>query len=330
MNDFQSVHEENRVTPEVGIRLDRALANALPDLSRNRIKSLILDGLVSTAGATILDPSYTVKPSDVFDIRIPQPVPSALAGEAIPLNIVFEDPSLIVIAKPAGLIVHPGAGRPSGTLVNALIRHCGKSLSGIGGVKRPGIVHRRDKDTSGLMGVAKTNRAHSSLAAQFEAHSVDRAYRAIVWGVPTPRLGKITGNIGRNRRNRTKMSVTVEERGKWALPCYRTLAALDDAVSLVECHLATGRTHQIRVHKTHIGHPLIGDPVYGRATRNRRGSLSPEARKIIGNFERQALHAAELGFKHPDSGERLHFTDPLPADMQLLKNALNLKYSKNN
>ena len=228
------------------------------DSSRSRIKNLILNGLVSTAGVTITDPSYTVKPSEVFDIKIPQVATSKLTAEKIPLRIIFEDTSLLVIDKQAGLTVHPGAGQPSGTLVNALIAHCGESLSGIGGVKRPGIVHRLDKNTTGLIVVAKTDQAHVALSAQFEARTVERAYLAFVWGVPTPRLGVIGGNIGRSRRNRTKMAVVSEGRGKRALTRYRTLAVLSNVASLVECRLGTGRTHQIRVHMTHIGHPLVG------------------------------------------------------------------------
>ncbi len=323
MSDVLADSDVHLVATEAGLRLDRALADALPDLSRSRIKHLISNGLVSTAGATITDPSYRVKPAEVFSVTVPQPAESALVGEDIPLDIVFEDESLLVIDKPAGLTVHPGAGQPSGTLVNALIAHCGNSLSGIGGVKRPGIVHRLDKDTSGLIVVAKSDSAHASLTAQFEARTVDRAYRAIVWGVPMPPNGEIEGNIGRSHRNRTKMTVVRSDRGKPALTRYRLLRAFGDTTCLVECCLATGRTHQIRVHMTHIGHPLIGDPVYGRTTSNRRAGLSTEAAKMANSLGRQALHAVKLGFKHPVSGARLKFESKLPQDMQLLKDHLN-------
>lgn len=307
-----------QVAAEAGIRLDRALADALPDLSRSRIKNLILGGLVGTAGSTITDPSYRVKPAEVFSVTVPQPTEIALEGEDIPLDIIFEDESLLVIDKPAGLTVHPGAGQPSGTLVNALIAHCGNSLSGIGGVKRPGIVHRLDKDTSGLIVVAKSDSAHASLATQFESRTVDRAYRAIVWGVPMPPNGEIEGNIGRSHKNRTKMTVVRSDRGKPALTRYHLLTAFGDTTSFIECRLATGRTHQIRVHMTHIGHPLIGDPAYGRATSHRRAELSSEALTIATSLGRQALHATELGFEHPNSGAALKFESKLPHDIQLL------------
>ena len=307
MIDVQAVNQEHQVAPEAGKRLDRALADILPDLSRSRIKNLILNGLVSTAGVTITDPSYTVKPSEVFDIKIPQVATSKLTAEKIPLRIIFEDTSLLVIDKQAGLTVHPGAGQPSGTLVNALLAHCGESLSGVGGVKRPGIV----------------DQAHVALSAQFEARTVERAYLAVVWGVPTPRLGVIEGNIGRSRRNRTKMAVVSEGRGKRALTRYRTLAVLSNVASLVECRLGTGRTHQIRVHMTHIGHPLVGDTDYARKTSLQHASHSVETSEAIKNLGRQALHAAELGFEHPESGERMHFTTPLPADMELLEKCFN-------
>ena len=323
MNDNLADSEVHQVAAEAGLRLDRALADALPNLSRSRIKSLISDGLVSTTEATITDPSYRVKPTEMFTVTVPQPAESALLGENIPLEIVYEDTCLLVINKPAGLTVHPGAGQPSGTLVNALIAHCGDSLSGVGGVKRPGIVHRLDKDTSGLIVAAKSDAAHASLAAQFEARTVDRAYRAIVWGVPLSRQGEIEGNIGRSHRNRTKMAVVRSDRGKHALTRYRVLTAFRDAAALVECRLATGRTHQIRVHMTHIGHPLIGDPVYGRSTPHRRAMLSEATAEMAASLGRQALHAAELGFDHPPSGQRLAFESALPNDMQLLTDRLN-------
>jgi 23S rRNA pseudouridine1911/1915/1917 synthase len=323
MSDTQTESEKHHVTPEAGLRLDRALADALPELSRSRIKTLITDGFVSPGEATITDPSYRVKPGDAFIVTVPQPTESLLEGEDIPLAIVYEDKALLVIDKPAGLTVHPGAGQPNGTLVNALIAHCGDSLSGIGGVRRPGIVHRLDKDTSGLMVAAKTDAAHASLAAQFEAHSIDRAYRAFVWGTPIPLNGEIDGNIGRSRQNRTKMAVVRDGQGKTALTHYRTLSTFGRTVGLLECRLATGRTHQIRVHLTHIGHPILGDPAYGKSTVHRRSQISAATLDALKNLGRQALHAAELGFKHPISSERVNFQSTLPTDMQLLENCLN-------
>lgn len=323
MSDTQTEIEKHHVTPEAGLRLDRALADALPELSRSRIKSLITDGFVSPGEATITDPSYRVKQGDQFTVTVPRPAESALEGEDIPLEIIYEDDALLVIDKPAGLTVHPGAGQPNGTLVNALIAHCGESLSGIGGVRRPGIVHRLDKDTSGLMVAAKTDTAHASLAAQFEARTIDRAYRAFVWGVPIPLNGEIEANIGRSRQNRTKMAVVRDGIGKTALTRYRTLNTFGRTVSLLECRLATGRTHQIRVHLTHLGHPILGDPTYGKATAHRRSQISAETYTALEDLHRQALHAAELGFDHPISGERHRFDSPLPADMQLLEKCLN-------
>lgn len=322
MNKMPAENEKHLVTPEPGLRLDRALTDALPDISRSRIKTLINDGFVTAGEATITDASYRVKQGDQFVLEIPTPVDSALLGEAIPLNIQYEDDALLVIDKPAGLTVHPGAGQPRGTLVNALISHCGDSLSGIGGVRRPGIVHRLDKDTSGLMVAAKSDLAHAALAAQFEARTIDRAYHALVWGFPTPVAGEIDGNIGRSSRNRIKMAVVSEGRGKTALTRYRTLKVFAKAVSLVECRLATGRTHQIRVHMAHIGHSILGDPTYGRATPARRASLSPETVETIAKLGRQALHAAELGFDHPLTGERLLFKSTPPEDMRSVQECL--------
>tara|TARA_Y100001934_G_scaffold151214_1_gene181300 strand:- start:19304 stop:20293 length:990 start_codon:yes stop_codon:yes gene_type:complete len=310
------------VTPEAGLRLDRGLTDALPGLSRNRVKHLINDGLVAAKNGTITDPSYRVKPGDTFKISVPPPEDSVLRGEQIPLNIHYEDDFLLVIDKPAGLTVHPGAGQPNGTLVNALIAHCGDSLSGIGGVRRPGIVHRLDKDTSGLMVAAKSDAAHSALSTQFEARTIKRAYQAFVWGALTPSEGKIESNIGRSHRNRTKMAVVPDNRGKRALTHYRTIERFGLIATLLECRLATGRTHQIRVHLAHIGHPLLGDPNYGRSTDSRRSSLSLETNSLIAKLGRQALHATEIGFKHPLSGDYLNFTSPAPKDMQMLRHRL--------
>ena len=312
-----------------GERIDRLLANTLPDRSRSFLKRLIEDGCLDAAGehgATIIEPSYRVKPGERFLLRIPASVDPEPLGENIPLNVVFEDDDLIVINKPPGLVVHPAPGNLTGTLVNALIAHCGASLKGIGGVRRPGIVHRLDKDTSGIMVSAKTGPAHEGLTRQFADHSIERAYAAFVWGMPSPSQGTVEGNIGRSPRNRKKMAVLALG-GKTALTNYRTEAAYAaGAASLVECRLETGRTHQIRVHMAHIGHAVIGDPVYGGgSTRARMSQLSPEASNMIAGFRRQALHARLLGFEHPISGEFQQFEAALPDDLAAL--AQNLQKS---
>jgi 23S rRNA pseudouridine1911/1915/1917 synthase len=312
-----------------GERIDRLLANTLPDRSRSFLKRLIEDGCLDAAGehgATIIEPSYRVKPGERFLLRIPASIDPEPLGENIPLNVVFEDDDLIVINKPPGLVVHPAPGNLTGTLVNALIAHCGASLKGIGGVRRPGIVHRLDKDTSGIMVSAKTGPAHEGLTRQFADHSIERAYAAFVWGMPSPSQGTVEGNIGRSPRNRKKMAVLTLG-GKTALTNYRTEAAYAaGAASLVECRLETGRTHQIRVHMAHIGHAVIGDPVYGGgSTRARMSQLSPEASNMIAGFRRQALHARLLGFEHPISGEFQQFEAALPDDLAAL--AQNLQKS---
>ncbi len=300
-----------------GARLDKFLADTLPDLSRTRIKALIKDSQLTSSGATITDPSYRVKPDQTFNLTIPKATPAIPRGQAIALDVVYEDAALIVINKPAGMVVHPAPGNPDSTLVNALIGHCGDSLSGIGGVMRPGIVHRLDKDTSGLVVAAKTDAAHQGLTAQFASRSLSRIYQALVWGLPSPIADRIEGNIGRNPQNRKKMAV-VAEGGRTAVTHYRVLRNLDGVASLVECRLETGRTHQIRVHLAHIGYPVIGDPVYGRAGGRRRATLSPPAQDAAAGFSRQALHAWSLAFRHPVSGEDLRFETALPDDMDRL------------
>jgi 23S rRNA pseudouridine1911/1915/1917 synthase len=281
-----------------GARFDKWLAEAFPELSRSRLKVLIEEGQAQLDGATITDPSRRVKSGQLVELTLPAPEPAKPEAESIPLDIRYEDEHLLVINKAAGMVVHPAPGSPSATLVNALLAHCGDSLSGIGGVKRPGIVHRIDKDTSGLIVVAKNDIAHRKLAAQFAKHSLDRAYQALVWGVPTLPIGDIVGNIGRSTQDRKKMAV-LRVNGKTALTRYKVLKSWYGAVSLVECRLATGRTHQIRVHMAHIGHPLVGDPLYGRG-RPAVAKLLPEvARALLLAFPRQALHAVELGFLHP-------------------------------
>ncbi len=306
---------------DAGARLDAFLARAIPALSRTRLKRLIAAGRVRAGGGAVSDPAVKVKAGQNFAILVPESVDPRPAAQWIPLTVIYEDAALIVIDKPAGLVVHPAPGNPERTLVNALIAHCGASLSGIGGVRRPGIVHRLDKDTSGLMVVAKTDAAHAGLAAQFAAHTVERAYRALVWGVPHPAQGTIEGNIGRGPRNRKKMAV-LSRGGKPALSRYRVVERYGALASLVECRLATGRTHQIRVHLASRGHSVMGDPVYGRATAARKQALPPAAQAALDALGRQALDAYLLGFTHPTSGESLSFCKELPSDIKFLKDSL--------
>ncbi len=304
-----------------GERVDRALAARLPELSRSRLKSLIEEGRVRSGERTISDPSQRVKPGQNFVISIPDATAPEPLAEDIPLVVRYEDDALIVIDKPAGMVVHPAPGNEGATLVNALIAHCGASLSGIGGVRRPGIVHRLDKDTSGLLVAAKHDIAHRKLAADFASHEIERAYQAVVWGVPAKKSGEIEGNIGRHPVHRKKMTVLARG-GKPALTRYRVLKSFGRLASLVECRLATGRTHQIRVHLASIGHPLLGDPTYGRATPARLNALPPKVRAVVAGFKRQALHAWLLGFKHPVTGEALRWESPLPPDMLALISSL--------
>jgi 23S rRNA pseudouridine1911/1915/1917 synthase len=293
-----------------GERLDKALANA-SGLSRERVKALLGEGRISLDGKRADQPSLKPAAGTPFRIDVPQAIPAEAAAQDIPLSVVFEDEFLIVIDKPPGLVVHPAAGNLDGTLVNALLHHCAGQLSGIGGVARPGIVHRIDKDTSGLLVAAKTDAAHEGLARQFADHSIVRAYRAVVGGRPIPPAGIVRGAIARSSTNRKKMALVEDGRGKNAVTHYRTLEPLDSA-TLVECRLETGRTHQVRVHMGSIGHALLGDPVYGRTP--------PRLRPILSKlgFHRQALHAAELGFIHPVSGKSVHFSSELPEDMVTL------------
>lgn len=292
-----------------GGRLDKALAEA-SGLSRERVKALLGEGRVLLAGKAAAQASVKVADGTSFEIRVPAAIPAEAAPQDIPLTIVFEDEHLIVVDKPAGLVVHPAAGNLDGTLVNALLHHCRGQLSGIGGVERPGIVHRIDKETSGLLVVAKTDKAHEGLARQFADHSIERAYFAIVQGRPMPPAGTVSGFIGRSDHDRKKMAVLHElnKRGKHAITHYRTVEAFA-AASLVECRLETGRTHQVRVHMASIGHALLGDPVYGRTPTRFRPLLNQL------RFARQALHAAVLGFIHPVTGAALRFESALPADM---------------
>ncbi|MBR2268722.1 RluA family pseudouridine synthase [Sphingobium sp.] len=301
---------------QAGLRLDRALAELLPDLSRERIKALIVEGQIVSGGRS-LNPSMKVAVGQDYSISLPAPVALDAVAQDIPLDIVHEDADLIVVDKPAGLVVHPAAGNLDGTLVNALLHHCDGQLSGIGGVARPGIVHRIDKDTSGLLVVAKSDKAHEGLARQFKDHSIDRLYAAIVYGIPTPGSGTVDAWIGRSDADRKKMAVHREGRGKHAVTHYRVMERLRGA-AMVECRLETGRTHQVRVHMAHLGHPLIGDPVYGRDRKGFKSIL-----ETLG-FKRQALHAKRLGFIHPVTEEPLAFDSPLPADMQELLSELHV------
>ncbi len=323
----QEERHEVRAGPEAaGERLDRLLAGALPALSRSRLKALIEEGQVSADGKPVTSPAAKVKAGQTFAIIIPEARPVALEGQAIPLEILYEDKDLIVLNKPAGLVVHPAAGNPDRTLVNALIAHCGSGLegglTGIGGEQRPGIVHRLDKDTSGLMVAAKTEAAHQGLVEQFAARTIERSYLALVWGLPSPAAGTITGNIGRSPRNRKKMAV-LRRGGRPAETGYRVLKSFQNGkVSLVECRLKTGRTHQIRVHMAEAGHPLLGDPLYGRGDGRRAKALPARAQAALAALGRQALHAKTLGFQHPVSGDTLQFTCELPSDIGALIRSL--------
>ena len=284
------------------IRLDRFLTDALASLSRSRLKGLIEDGCVTQSGAIAGDPSAKVRAGDVYVVVVPAPVPAVPMAQKIPLDVVFEDDDLIVIDKPAGMVVHPAVGHADGTLVNALLAHCGSSLSGIGSVTRPGIVHRLDMGTSGLMVAAKNDNAHRHLSRQLEDRSLNRRYKALVWGVPQPREGDIEGAIGRNPANRKKMAV-VKKGGKPALTHYRVVKPIGARASLVECRLATGRTHQIRVHMAQRGHPVVGDPLYGGGAGRRLKGAPEDSGNVLRGLNHQLLHAFMIGFVHPRSGE---------------------------
>jgi 23S rRNA pseudouridine1911/1915/1917 synthase len=297
-----------------GWRLDRALAAAVPTLSRERLKALISSGSVTGPKGLVRDPAVKAV-AGTYEVTVPEPKPAHNEAQDIALDIVFEDDHLLIVDKPAGMVVHPAAGNFDGTLVNALLHHCAGRLSGIGGVARPGIVHRIDKDTSGLLVVAKTDVAHEGLAAQFAKHSIDRRYLAITAGVPIPPKGTIDAPLARSPVNRKKIAICKQGQGRRAVTHYRLIEPLADA-ALVECRLETGRTHQVRVHMASIGHPLLGDPAYGRPRAAHRDVLQRL------NFHRQALHAAELGFIHPVTRERLSFKSALPSDIQELYGAL--------
>ncbi|HEV7276477.1 MAG TPA: RluA family pseudouridine synthase [Devosiaceae bacterium] len=310
-----------------GNRLDAALAAAIPDFSRNRIKDLILAAAVAINGQTVTEPKYRIRQDDVLTLLAPPPVDAEPQPEAIPLDILFEDDSLIVINKPVGMVVHPAPGSLHGTLVNALLHHCGNSLAGIGGVRRPGIVHRLDRDTSGVMVVAKTETAHNHLSAQFADHGrtgpLHRAYIAYVWGHTQQARGSIDAPLGRDAHNRLKQAVRRD--GREAITHYAVEQRFGGDgwdVTRIRCELETGRTHQIRVHMAHIGHPLVADPVYASGYATKANRLPDAAQAAVRGLRRQALHAAQLGFEHPVNGEELHFEAPLPVDLVGLQEAL--------
>ncbi len=317
MDAPESIHHGTLDPEAAGWRLDRALAATFTTLSRERLKALTAAGKVTVDGSLARDPARKMKGGEAVSVSIPAPMTAEAVAQDIPLVVPYEDDHLLVVDKPAGLVVHPAAGNLDSTLVNALLHHCAGRLSGIGGVARPGIVHRIDKDTSGLLVVAKTDRAHVGLARQFADHSIERVYRAIVAGRPVPPAGTVDTWLARSPHDRKKVAVMPTGRGKHAITHYRTIEPLADA-TLIECRLETGRTHQVRVHMASIGHPLLGDPAYGRARGKLRDVLAKQ------NFRRQALHAATLAFKHPITNTRLSFTSHDPADLQELFRALRI------
>jgi 23S rRNA pseudouridine1911/1915/1917 synthase len=300
-----------------GQRADRFLAESIGTLSRARVKGLIEEGRATRDGAALRQPAEPVRAGALYVVTPPPLIDATPQPQTIPFPILYEDSALIVLDKPAGLVVHPAPGNEDGTLVNALLAHCGESLPGIGGERRPGIVHRLDRDTSGVMVVAKTEHALATLSAMFAARDLDRAYLALTWGLPAPTEGEIEGAIGRDPRDRKRMAL-VARGGKAALTRYRTQRSFYTAVSLLECKLATGRTHQIRVHLAAKGHPVLGDPVYLRRIPAAAARLPASARQAALDFPRQALHAATLGFRHPETSEYLSFSTPPPADFAAL------------
>jgi 23S rRNA pseudouridine1911/1915/1917 synthase len=312
-------------TVETADRLDRFLAAQFTDVSRSRFQRLIAEGHVTVEGETASDAGLRLKPGQVITIAIPEALPAEPQPQAIDLSIIYEDKDLIVIDKPEGMVVHPAAGHADGTLVNALIAHCGDSLSGIGGVKRPGIVHRIDKDTSGLLVIAKNDAAHQGLSEQFAAHGRDgrmeREYLAFVWGTPQRPQDKIETGIDRAPHNRQKMAVSRKAEAKLAITHYK-LEEKFAVTSLIRCQLETGRTHQIRVHLAHIGHPLLGDMVYGAGFKASVSTLTKTQRDAVNALKGQALHAAVLGFDHPRTGKHLRFETPLPPPLAALRSQL--------
>lgn len=335
-----STHVQLEVVAEhEGERLDRFISSSIEHYTRSRVKELIKKGHIRRGEKIILEPNCRIKPGDIYDVELPPAAAAVPLAEDIPLDIAYEDEHLIVIDKPAGLVVHPATGHWRGTLVNALLYHCGDSLSGVGGVKRPGIVHRLDRYTSGLMVVAKNDTAHLGLSEQFADHGrqgpLTRAYTALVWGEITPKNGTIESQIGRSPKNPLKMDV-LKEGGKFAITHYETIETYgvqeisnrsamklgqnNAAVSKITCRLETGRTHQIRVHMTHIGHPLLSDPLYGTGFKTKADILPQKLQHAVEKLKRQALHASVLGFSHPVTGEYLEFSSNLPKDMEKLEN----------
>jgi 23S rRNA pseudouridine1911/1915/1917 synthase len=318
-DDTPALFETRAGPADAGARADRFLAAAIGSLSRSRVKALMEAGHATRDGAGLTDPAEAVRAGALYALRIPPPEPATPVAQSIPLTILHEDRDLIVLDKPAGLVVHPAPGNLDGTLVNALLAHAGDDLPGIGGEKRPGIVHRLDKDTSGVMVVAKTERAHHALSEAFATRDLDRSYLALCWGLPQPPSGIVETAIGRHPVDRKRMAVLdgrEAARGKPALTRYALERGFGAGCALVRCTLMTGRTHQIRVHMAHIGHPLVGDPVYLRRIPAAARSVPEPARQALLGFPRQALHAASLGFRHPTTGETLRFETPLPTDMQ--------------
>ena len=325
---FMEIDTNIVITPEVdelssGVRLDKFLAACAKELSRSQIQRLIEQGMVSCDDNLVTDNAYKVKIGDAFQIEIPPPEEPEPIAENIPLDVVFEDDDLIVVNKPAGMTVHPAPGAYHQTLVNALLFHCQGNLSGVGGVKRPGIVHRIDKDTSGLLVVAKNDFTHRGLAEQFAAHSIERTYHAVVYGIPNPLSGRIEGNIGRSRFDRKKMAV-LQSGGKHAVTNYKTLKVCSTAAALVQCNLETGRTHQIRVHLSSIGCSLIGDKLYVKSGKTSISGIPVETKEFINYFPRQALHAKSLGFVHPRLNKFMQFDSSYPEDFSSLLQILHL------
>ena len=314
-----------------GDRLDKTLAAASDDLSRARLQELVKAGHCTVtrrqADQTIKDPSWRVKQDDIVALTLPPPVDTTVKAQNIALNVLYEDADLLVVNKPANMVVHPAPGSPDGTLVNALLAHCGDSLSGIGGEKRPGIVHRLDKDTSGIMVVAKNDAAHQGLSEQFAAHGRDgrmqRLYQALVWGAPLPAAGTVDAPLARSANNRKKIAVSKSNEARHAVTHYRRLESYaENQVSLIECRLETGRTHQIRVHMAHVGHPVLGDKLYGTGMKSRAVHLTEAQKTALEALNRQALHAAALGFEHPRTGATHFYEAPLPADLATLLEAM--------
>ncbi len=313
-SEAATIFEITASAADAGNRLDRFLAAAIGTVSRSRVKALIEAGLASRDQMPVLDPSESIRSGALYRLTQPAAVDAAPKAQEIPLSILFEDRHLIVLNKPAGLVVHPAPGNLDGTLVNALLAHAGEELTGIGGEKRPGIVHRLDKDTSGVMVVAKSEVAHVALSNAFAERDLERSYLALAWGVPSPPSGEVEAPVGRHPTDRKRMAV-VTRNGKHALTRYATERAWKTACALLRCRLATGRTHQIRVHMAHLGHPLVGDPVYLRRIPAAARDLPGATREVLLAFPRQALHAETLGFRHPVTGEMLRFSAPLPPDL---------------